>query len=269
MKEVTMTLSAWTASLRVFGWLLWADIRLLGKNFFQNLLDALAWPACIIFANGHIGPLLGYPDDYGAFMSVSMIVMMGAYTAWAGSVAIAADLEGVQAILYELTLPLPYWMVWLKNGLFLSIKAAVFNLAPLFLGKIILGNRFDLSHFSVVQFAVIYVVASLFFGMFALWTTVITKSLESHSKIELRLIGPMFFLNGFISSWAIMYQAVPALGIFVRFLPWIYAYEGCRAAVLGQTGYISLWLCVTMLVGFTAAIIFSSVRLFKRRMDCV
>jgi hypothetical protein len=198
-----------------------------------------------------------------------MVVMMGAYSAWAGSIPIAADLERTQSILYELTLPLPYWMVWIKNGLYLAMKSAVFNIAPFFLGKLILGDQFNISNFSLISFAIIYIIASLFFGMFALWSTVITKSVESHSRLELRLIGPMFFLNGFTASWAAMYAASASLGIFVCFLPWIYAYEGCRAAILGQDGYMPLWRCVLMLTIFTLLIIISSVRLFKKRMDCV
>lgn len=264
MKHTTLT-----TTLPVFGWLLWSDIRLLWKDFFQNLLDAATWPAFIILVNGYIIPTMGMPADYGAFTAVSMVIMMGAYNAWAGSIPIAADLAGPQTISYELTLPLPYWMVWLKNGLYLAIKAATFNVAPLFLGKILLGSQFDLSNFSLLKFALIYIVASLFFGMFALWSTVITKTIEGHSRLELRLIGPMFFLNGFTASWATMYLASPLLGLFVRCLPWIYAYEGCRSAILGQRGYLNIWLCIGMIGLFTLLITWSSIRLFKRRMDCV
>jgi len=66
-------------------------------------------------------PSLGLPLNYGAFTAVSMVVIMGAYNAWAGSIAIAADLAGPKTITYDLTLPLPYWMVWIKNGLYLSM----------------------------------------------------------------------------------------------------------------------------------------------------
>jgi hypothetical protein len=264
-----MTWSTFKISLQVFAWLLWFDVRFLWKEFFQNLLDALTWPAVIIFVNGFVVQSLGMTSDYGIFTVVSMIVIMGSYKAWTGSIAIASDLAGPQNISYELTLPLPYWMVWLKNGLSLAIQAAVFNIVPLFLGKIILGSLFDLSNFSLIEFVMIYILSSLFFGMFALWTTVITNSAEAHSRLELRLIGPMFFLNGWIASWAVMYSVSPALGIFVRCFPWIYAYEGCRAAVLGQEGYLSIWLCIEMLLLFTTLIAIMSTWLFKRRMDCV
>jgi len=256
-------------SLRVFWWLLWADVRSLYKDFFNNLIDAMAWPITIIFANGVLLPAMGVPANYGAFTTIGMVVIMGAYTAWTGSMLIAADLSGPQTISYELSLPLPYWLIWIKNGLYLATKAATFNLTPLIIGKLILGNTFNLTNFSPPLFALMYVLGSLFFGMFALWSTVITNSHESHSRLELRLIGPMFFLNGWTTSWATMYVLSAPLGIFVRFLPWIYAYEGYRAAALGQMGYINIWLCTGMLALFTILITCHSIRLFKKRMDCV
>jgi hypothetical protein len=264
-----MKLQSWKTSLHVFSWLLWSDVRLIWKDFFQNLLDAMVWPITIILINGYVMPSLGLPLNYGAFTAVSMVVIMGAYNAWAGSIAIAADLAGPKTITYDLTLPLPYWMVWIKNGLYLAMRTAAFNSMPLLIGKIILGSQFDLSNFSVIKFSIIYAFSCLFFGMFALWSTVITKTAESHSRLEIRLIGPMFFLNGWAASWATLYVVSPALAIAIRCLPWIYAYEGCRAAVLGQKDYLNLWLCVGMIVIFTVLIMYSSIRLFKKRMNCI
>lgn len=264
-----MTTSSITTALRVFTWLLWADVRSLFKDFFNNLFDATMWPITIIFANGILLPAMGVPENYGAFTTIGMVVIMGAYSAWVGCMLIAADLDGPQTIAYELTLPLPYWMVWLKNSLFLTIKSAIFNIMPLLIGKIILGNKLDFSNFSLFWFVLIYLTSALFFGAFALWSTVITNSHQSHTRLETRLIGPMFFLNGWTTSWAIMYGISPALGIFMRCLPWIYAYEGSRAAVLGQNGFITIGTCIGMLLLFTTLITIHSIYLFKKRMDCV
>ncbi len=258
-----------THSLRVFGWLLWVDARSLWKNFFNNLLDAAVWPFFIIFVNGIIMPKMGLPTYYGAFATISMVVVMSAFSARTGAALIAADLDGPQTIAYELTLPLPYWMVWLKNGLYLSLKAMVFNVLPLFLGKLILGNGLDFSNFSLFRFLIIYIISALFFAMFSLFSTVFTNTLKGYSRLQSHLVRPMIFLNGFTASWIIVYSISPALGIFMRCLPWIYAYEGCRAAILGQDGYINIWVCVGMLTLFTLLCTIASLRLFKKRMDCI
>lgn len=256
-------------TVRVFGWLLWVDVRRIFNNFWDNLFDSLAWPTALITMSGYVMPAMGVPDNYGAFISVSMLIIMGSYTAWTGSAEIAADLEGPQAITYELTLPLPFWLVWIKTGLYLALKAAVFNISSLILGKLILGDSFNLVNLSVPRFLIVYAVAALFFGFFAAWTTVITKSIEGHSRLDLRLIGPMFYLNGWTASWATMYSVSKALGIFTLCTPWIYAYEGARSAILGSEGYLPFWHCVGMLLFFATIFLFMGMRLFKKRMDCV
>ena len=264
-----MTLASFWISLRVFSWLLWFDVRFLAKDFWDNLLDSLVWPMAIIAINGYVMPAMGVTSTYGSFMVVSMLIIMGSYTAWVASAAIAADLAGEQAITYELTLPLPYWMVWVEKGLYLALKASAFNISSLILGKLILGSQFDLTNFSLGKFIIIYILASLFFGMFALWSTVITKSIESHARLDVRLVGPMFFVNGFSASWVIMNNVSSALGILTLCTPWVYAYEGARVAILGQAGYLPFWICVCMLSFFTLLFATMAIWFFKRRMDCV
>ena len=264
-----MNIFSFYQAVRVFGWLLWYDVRFLAKDFWDNLLDSLVWPTAIIAINGYIMPAMGLSAQYGMFMVASQLVIMGAYTAWVGSATIAADLAGEQAISYELTLPLPYWMVWLEKGLYLALKASIFNITSLGIGKLILGSAFSLEHFSLGKFLVIYILSSLFFGMFALWSTVITKSVEAHSRLDVRLVGPLFYVSGFSASWAIMYQASAWLGILTLCTPWVYAYEGMRVAVLGQSGYLPFWVCVGMLILFLIFFTALALRLFKKRLDCV
>lgn len=264
-----MKLSSFFISLRVVGWLYWFDVRFLMKEFWDNLFDNIAWPFSLIFVSGYVSPLLGVPADYGVFISVSMLVIMGSYTAWTAAAPLAADLAGERKISYELTLPVPYWLVWIKVSLTLATKAAIFSVASLVIGKLVLWNSFSFAQFSLWRFGIVYIISCLFFGMFASWATVITKSVEGHSRLDLRLTGPMFYLNGWTASWLVMYTACPALGIFTLCTPWIYAYEGTRSAILGSNGYLPFWLCTGMLFTFTLIFALTGLRLFKKRMDCV
>jgi ABC-type multidrug transport system permease subunit len=264
-----MTLSSFIISLRVFLRLLWFDVRFLGKDFWDNFLDSLIWPTALIAVNGYVMPAAGMPANYGAFITVSMLIIMGSYTAWSAAFVIATDLAGEQAISYELTLPLPYWMVWLEKGIYLSIKAGTFNITSFLAGRIILGPHFDMTNFSWWKFITIYTLSSLFFGMFSLWSTVITKTVEAHTRLDLRLVGPMFYITGFSASWEMMNSVSPTLGIITICMPWTYAYEGTRAAILGQNGFLSFELCTIMITMFLLLFTLMAIWLFKRRMDCV
>lgn len=264
-----MNIKSFFISLRVFRRLLWFDIRFLGKDFWDNFLDSLIWPSALIAMNGYVMPAAGMPANYGAFITVSMLIIMGSYTAWSAAFIIATDLAVEQTISYELTLPLPYWMVWLEKGLYLSLKAGIFNITSLIAGKIIMGSHFDLSYFSWWKFIVIYSLSSLFFGMFALWSTVFTDSVEAHSRLDLRLVGPLFYINGFLTSWHMMNKVSPMLGAITLCMPWTYAYEGTRVAILGQEGYIPFHVCVIMLCVFSLIFSIRAIQLFKQRMDSV
>jgi len=163
--------------LRVFGWLLYYELRAVLKDSKEYLLDSLSWPVVIILANGYIMPALGLPANYGTFSCISMMVIMASFTAWTSSMPLCTDLEGPKAISYELTLPVPYWMVWLKYIIALAVRAALFNFMPLIIGKIILGSAFSLPHFSIPHFLLIYFMACIFFASFATWASVNSKGI--------------------------------------------------------------------------------------------
>ncbi len=256
-------------SLRVFGWLFWHDFMVLIKDTHNNIIDSLGWPTALILMNGYITPALGMPSNYGTFITVSMLIITASFKAWGQSNDLAADLAGPQAISYELTLPLPYWMVLLKTILIYAIQASVFTLVVIGVGKIILGSSLAFPNFSWLGFTVVYGISCLFFATFSLWTAIFSMSVQEHTRLEQRLIGPLFFLSGFTASWALMNSVSPYLGTALLFTPWIYAYEGTRNAMLGPEGYFSLGVCVSMLLIFTILFWIYSTYLFKKRMDCV
>lgn len=258
-----------TTQLQVFGWLLYYELRSVLKNSKEYLFDSLPWPFVIIIANGYIMPALGLPTTYGTFSCISMLVIMASFAAWTSAMPLSTDLEGPKAISYELTLPIPYWMVWSKYIIALAIRAALFNFMPLIIGKIILGSNFTLPNFSIPHFLLIYLVSCIFFASFATWSVVNTSGIERYSKIEVRLTGPLFFLCGWSASWYVMNGIVPLLGKLLLLTPWIYAYEGSRAALLGQEGFLPFWICIGMLILYALVCIAHGTYVFKKRLDCV
>jgi len=264
-----MSMQSFIISLRVFGWLFWHDLIVLAKDAPNNIIDSLSWPAALILMNGYITPALGMPSNYGTFITVSMLIIMASFKAWGQSNDLAADLAGPQAISYELTLPLPYWMVLLKVILIDAIQASVFTLVVIGVGKIVLGSSLTFPHFSLLGFIMAYGLSCLFFATFALWTAIFSSSVIAHTRLEHRLVGPLFFLSGFTASWALMNSVSTILGTALLFTPWIYAYEGTRGAMLGYKDYLPLSICLGMLVLFTILFWAYGTYLFKKRMDCV
>lgn len=264
-----MNFSSLAIACRVGGWLLWTDIQLFMRNWHNNVLDNLFWPIVLILANGRILPAMGMPADYGSFITVSMLVMMASFTAWSAANVLAADFATTRSIGYELTLPLPYWMVYTKIILHFACKTALFSLTTLVIGKILLWNTFDTSHFNIWQFALLYAIACIFFGTFAVWAASFAGNVERFMQLELRIAGPLFFICGYSFSYKTLVSISPGMAKLMLCSPWIYAYEGMHATILGQAEYLNIWLCCGMLVLFTALFFTYGLWLFKKRLDCV
>ena len=165
-KEVCMNSSV----LKIFGWLVWRDLRVLKEDFLNNLIDAMVMPATFIIIGGYILPYLGMPADYGAFMIVSSLVMMCySTTNWRDGIELVSDIQGDRSVSYELTLPIPSWLIFVKYSVAYALDAFFLNILTLPLGKLILGDRFSLAHLHIPKFILIYLLMNLFFGAFTVF----------------------------------------------------------------------------------------------------
>lgn len=256
--------------LQTFFWLLWRDVRTIKHDFLNNLIDALIIPSTIIIINGYILPYLGLPLDYGSFMVASSIVMMCYMnTNWNGANTFINDLEGDRAISYELTLPLPSWLVFMRVALVAAINAMVLSIFILPMGKLILWDRFDFSQLNWFKFALMYVSIALFNGFFALVPVSLVNGMRGFVRYQMRFGSQLVFFSGFQYSWAMMTMAIPILGYLNLLNPLLYAFEGIHAAVLGQGNYINFWICLGFLWMATVSSAILIVKRFKKRLDCV
>lgn len=256
-------------SIKVMFWLLFNDVSLFLKDFINNVIDAICWPITNIILSEYIMPAMGMSPTYGAFMVGGTIVIMSAYLSFLESCLIVADLDGNRSILYELTLPLPAWMVYCKYALSIAIRVMLSNVIALPLFKIILGNNLNLNNFSLIKFTIIYGLFNLFFGFFAVWYALFANTVKKHGRIWIRIVSSLFWVCCFQISWQAMNRISPIIGKITLFSPWTYAYEGSRVATIGQVGFISFWICTTMLTFFTITFALHGLWLFRKRLDCI
>ncbi len=263
------------ASLQTFGWLLWRDMRVLKTDFLNNVIDALIVPATFIIVAGYILPHIGMPLSYGAFTMVSTMVFMAyATTNWRGASQLIADIEGARAVSYELTLPLAPWMVFVKFACTYALNAMFINIFTLPLGKLLLWDKFDMSHFSVPKFLLIYITATLFFGFYSVWVASWVDGVRGFSRFWLRYGSQMLFFSGFQFTWATMHKALPLFSYINLLNPFVYAFEGIRGAVLGpeivgQGASLPFWICFVVLLVYLCLFGYLANRNFKKKLDCL
>ncbi|MBA3752341.1 ABC transporter permease [Candidatus Dependentiae bacterium] len=256
--------------LKVFGWLIWRNLRKIKKDFFNNVIDALIVPAGFIIISGYILPYMGMPSNYGSFMMASTLMLMCySSTSWRGASNLITDLEGDKAISYELTLPLPSWLIFFKYSCAYALDAICLNILTVPMGKLLLWNQFSLEHFSLFKFCIMYITVNLFFGCYSVWVASWVDGIAGFSRFWLRYGSQILFFSGYQFSWLILNKALPNFSYINLINPFVYAFEGARAALLGQEGSLNFWVCMGMLWLFIVFFTLMFIRYFKKKLDYV
>lgn len=257
------------APLITLWWLMWRDIRVLQKDMFNHMLDALLLPLSFILINGYVMPELNVPEWYGSFTAIGCLITMCMNTPATDTWPLAADLDGEKRISYELTLPLPYWLVYIKFALVYAIKSIIINIPILPVSIVLLWNQFDLTYFSILKFCLSYVMTNLFFSFFSLYTTVALTDVEKFARFWQRWGWQLLTIGGLTTSWHMMYQASPIAAMLNLLNPCVYTFESVRAAIFGQQGYLNFWLCIGILIMLCVFFAYRGIYVFKKRLDCI
>jgi ABC-2 type transport system permease protein len=256
-------------SLPIFGWLLWQELRVFFQHFFANLVDALLLPLSEAAVAGYILPLMGIAVSFGSFILVGITVSMCLFHCVNKAQALVADIEITNSISYQLSLPIQPWLLFMKIGISFAITSACLNFLTIPIGKIVLGNLFDLTNLSIVKTFLIFITLNIFFGFYGLFIASLVKKTSNFSHVWMRFVLPLWMLGGYQYSWYTLKNAYPFFGYLSLINPLIYAFEGIRTATLGQEGSLNFWLCIGMLWLFIALMYCFALHKFKQRLDYV
>jgi len=256
-------------SLNSFFWLIYRGIRSLKKTIVTQWIDFAILTGSITLIYGYIMPSLGLKGDYGIFMMLGQVAACCVWIIQGESTKIVTDLDGPKVISYELTLPLPYWAVYIKVACEYAIKAALVNIINIPLGLFLLWNKVDWSQISIFKFLLIYPLINIFFAFFCLFIAVYVKGIVKFSSFWMRWGAQLFFFSGYFFSWYTLY-GISKLAAHINLInPLIYPFEAIHIPFMGQSGFINFWLCVPAIILFTLLFALIGIRIFKRRLDCV
>ncbi len=256
-------------SLKTCSRLIWRDMVVFRPSFFDRFLNACIWVVLTLVVFQYIFPTLGLAENYGAFMACACAINWGFFEVMENVSRLIADLQGEKSISYDLTLPLPQWMVFSRIALANALQAIVVSIFILPLSMLVLWNNFPLDQFSVIKMLFIFIASNLFYGFFSLWIASLIPNMDGISNIWMRVIFPLWWLGGYQFSWQAMNEVSPITAKIMLFNPILYTSEGMRAAVLGQQGYVPFWgsffalLLATLIVGTIGT------KKMLKRLDCL
>jgi hypothetical protein len=222
-----------------------------------------------IFVTVYILPYFGLNADYGAFMIGAWLSSFPLWECYSFIANLISDLSGEKKISYELLLPIPTSIVFVRMIISFSLQsiAASFLIIPL--AKLFLPNQFDLSHVSWITCALMFFANSIFIGAFGIFIVSMIKHILQLESAWQRFIFPLWFLGGFQFSWASLHVIFPRASYLELLNPIIYTTEGFRHALLQDPTFISAKICIVVLLLFASIFSYIGFKRIQKRLDFI
>jgi len=255
--------------VHVFGQLLAAEFVVWRYLIRDTLINLLIWTAVRVFIMGHLMAPYGLKTDYGLFHLASLVASAGLFDVYFQVILLVKNIETDHQIFYQLTLPVPSWVIILKTLTVYTLNSIFLTVCTIPLVKLIMWHSFDLTKIAILPTVAMILVSGIFYSTYILWLAAIVQRLSKIGWVWERFNFPMWLLGGFHFSWAALYALYPVLAYICLLNPFIFIMEGMRGAMLGQDGYINVWYCVLALCAFSSAFVWHAVRRLKRLLDYV
>ena len=239
------------------------------SRYLNELIDSFFWTAVTLLVSGKLLSTFGMKAGFGIFVAAGIPTTRCLFQVYPRATATIIDLMSNKAITYELTLPIPTWLVFVRiicssfiRNLLLSVPALPFCL-------LLTWDEFQPAVFCASKFAIILCLSALCCSTLGLVLASIVTDCEQLSSAWNRILSPMWMLGCFQFSWTNIALKMPWLGYFILANPITYAMEGTRVAILGQPGFLPFWNCVGALIMFSLAFGYIGVTNMQKRLDCV
>ena len=255
--------------VNIFWQMLKADIAVYKQIFIENFFDTIIWVSCLIIISTYIFPQLGMNKEYGAFIAVGTIVSCAFFLSWADNICFVSDLEGQRTIDYYLTLPIPSYLIFVKQSVGYAFKSMLASIIILPMSKLLLFSRMDLSNFSIIKFIVMFLSINIFTGFLTIFISSLVKNIIHNGIVWTRILFPLWFFGGSQFSWQTVFSLSPTFAYFSLLNPLLYPSEGIRVVVLGQKGYLPFWFCLGMMWFFSFLFGWFGIARLKKRLDFI
>jgi hypothetical protein len=254
---------------RLFWKLFVSEMVIFKDDAFGEIINANIWAVSFIAVAGYLFPKLGMDETYGSFLAATAITSCAFFEVWTAVTVFVADICGRKSISYQFTLPLPTWLIFIKNSCVYATWSMVVTIVILPLGKLILLDRFDLSKLCVIKFITMFFMMNFFIGIFAVFVSSLVKTSRCIGTVWMRIIFPMWVLSGSQVPWNAMHEVCPTLAYIDLINPLLYPMEGVRGSILGYDGCLPFSLCFAMIIFYGFVFSYAGIWKLRRRLDFV
>ncbi|MBV8661407.1 MAG: ABC transporter permease [Candidatus Dependentiae bacterium] len=261
-------MSQLSTKLQVLIQLLQRDWYIFKQVYLHRVRMCLYWLLLTTFASNMFMPAMGL-QNFGPFILIGSVISYGFFITMQNAIGLVEDITGNQAILYELSLPIPQWMIFLKFAITNMMQSFIISLTLLPFGLLVLMNPCPFPDFSFIKFITIFICSSIFYGSFGLIFTSVLKSMRQIDNVWLRIIFPMWYLGCWQFSWKTLYNVSPTLAYLDLLNPLTLIIEAGRSATTDNVGSLPFWPCCIVTLIYAAISCFVGIYWMKKRLDCL
>ena len=255
--------------IRIFWYLIKEDLMLIKSNLQKILINSLVWSSCIIIISSYVLQSFGMSEQFGIFQVGSVIISVEGFQMFTEIFNFIEDLNGKKHIYYKLALPIPNYLIFAKMIIFYIINCLILSLTVIPVAKIILLDKFVFSQIDLLNFIMVLIVSSMFFGIFTLFLVSLIKETSSIGNVIMRIVFPLWFFGGFQFSWKSISTTSPTLAYASLVSPYLYAHEAIRSAMFNPNDFIPFWTSILSLIMFTLILGFIGYKRLKKRLDFI
>ena len=255
-------------------YLLQRSIIIMKQTLPDKIINHLFWVILNTAIFNYIMPhasSIGVTPEYGMFIALSL----PASAAFFGSINCMYGLlydvttEGSN-LRYELTLPLPQWLTFVKYGIEIAIQTfiATSTLFPVI--YLMLLNQMPFHVFGIIKFYIALLATSIFGGFFSIFIVSVAQNmLEGLDNVWIRIVLPTWFLGCFQFSWNDLYRINKWVAYADLLNPLTYALEASRASIMPSMSVLNFWHCIITLLIFSIIFAYLGIGRLMKRMDCL
>lgn len=247
--------------------LLITDLMIMRQKLKDTIFNTLIWSVSFTLAATYVLPFLGMTRSYSSMVLIGSIVSCGIFEIFSNTSIMVADITGEKTISYQLTLPLPGWMLLVQKAIANAIHSAILTLFILPVGKLIMSSHLAMSSINPAKFIIAFIVLHLFCGFFGLVMTAYTMNMDSIINVWVRMLFPLWFFGGSQFNWHTLYEISPILAYLNLANPLTYAFEAIKGASLAGEFFLPFWACIGMMIAASTLFLYLSNKKLQNRLD--
>jgi hypothetical protein len=245
------------------------NLLLLKRNIINKYINLIIWIFITLFIGCYVLTNIGVSNQFNILLCCGLIATIGFFEAYRAVPSFISDLENKQMIYFELSFPLPVYLMFLSKILaflivFILLTLMIIPICLLLVKNIIVIKTINWNFLCVAIFF-----SNFFYAVLVFFISSFIKNMDRIGDAWSRFIFPMWHFGGYHFAWRHLYEANRYIAYINLLNPIIYINEAFKIAITNQPGILSFYGCIGMIICFTILCFLIFYNKLKKRLNFI